>query len=42
MNITLLEKLKQDFGIIISGLTELPRDDSGVDVVKYLISFVEA
>ncbi len=34
MNITLLEKLKQDFGINISGLTELPRDDSGVDVVK--------
>ena len=34
MNITLLEMLKQDFGISISGLTELPRDDSGVDVVK--------
>jgi len=34
MNITLLEMLKQDFGINISGLTELPRDDSGVDVVK--------
>ncbi len=34
MNITLLEMLKQDFGIIINGLEELPRDDSGVDVVK--------
>lgn len=34
MNITLLEMLKQDFGIIIKGLDELPRDDSGVDVVK--------
>ena len=34
MNITLLEMLKQDFGITINGLEELPRDDSGVDVVK--------
>lgn len=34
MNITLLEMLKQDFEIIINGLEELPRDDSGVDVVK--------
>ena len=34
MNITLLEMLKQDFGIVIKGLDELPRDDSGVDVVK--------
>jgi len=34
MNITLLEMLKQDFGITIKGLDELPRDASGVDVVK--------
>lgn len=34
MNITLLEMLKQDFEITINGLEELPRDDSGVDVVK--------
>ena len=34
MNITLLEMLKQDFDITINGLGELPRDDSGVDVVK--------
>src|SRR5690554_5446269 len=34
MNITLLEMLKQDFDISIGGLTELPRDESGVDVTK--------
>ena len=34
MNITLLEMLKQDFGIIINGLEELPRDDRGIDVLK--------
>jgi len=32
INITLLEMLRQDFGITISGLEELPRDESGVDV----------
>ncbi len=32
VNITLLEMLKQDFGINISSLAELPRDVSGVDV----------
>ncbi len=32
MNITLLEMLKQDFGIDIGSLIELPRDLSGVDV----------
>ena len=32
MNITLLEKLRQDFGISINGLETLPRDESGVDV----------
>jgi hypothetical protein len=34
MNITLLEMLRQDFGIVIHGLDELPRDESGVDVKK--------
>jgi len=34
MNITLLEMLKQDFGITINGLEELPHDESGVDVIK--------
>ncbi len=34
MNITLLEMLRQDFGMVISGLDELPRDESGVDVKR--------
>ncbi len=32
MNITLLEMLRQDFGLTIGGLDTLPRDESGVDV----------
>ena len=32
MNITLLEMLRQDFGIVIGGLENLPKDESGVDV----------
>ncbi len=32
MNITLLEKLRQDFGLSIGGLDVLPRDESGIDV----------
>lgn len=32
MNITLLELLRQDFGITIGGLETLPADDEGVDV----------
>lgn len=32
MNITLLEMLKQDFGISINGLDPLPTDSSGVDL----------
>ncbi|WP_028504854.1 DUF4011 domain-containing protein [Ruminococcus sp. FC2018] len=32
MNITLLEFLRQDLGITISGLDPLPRDESGVDL----------
>jgi hypothetical protein len=32
LNITLLEKLRQDFGLTITGLDPLPLDESGVDV----------
>lgn len=32
MNITLLEMLKQDFGINITGLDPLPQDEHGVDI----------
>jgi len=32
MNITLLEMLRQDFGIMIGGLDPLPSDESGVDL----------
>ncbi|TXK36448.1 DUF4011 domain-containing protein, partial [Pontibacter qinzhouensis] len=32
MNITLLEMLRQDFGLNIGGLETLPKDESGVDV----------
>ena len=32
MNITLLEMLRQDFGITIGGLENLPKDENGIDV----------
>jgi len=32
LNITLLEMMRQDFGISIGGLDPLPKDESGVDV----------
>lgn len=32
MNITILEKLKQDFGITVKGLDPLPADERGVDL----------
>lgn len=34
MNITILEKLKQDFGIMVTGVDPLPADDFGVDLRK--------
>lgn len=34
MNITILEKLKQDFDIVINGLDPLPEDDHGIDTRK--------
>lgn len=36
MNITLLEKLKQDFGIRISGVDPLPMDEHGIDIRRVL------
>jgi hypothetical protein len=36
MNITLLEMLRQDFGIAIGGMDTLPRDENGVDVKAVL------
>ena len=32
MNITMLEKMKQDFGITVSGLDPLPQDEHGIDI----------
>ncbi len=34
MNITLLEMLRQDFGLTIGGLDPLPTDDSGIDLKR--------
>jgi superfamily I DNA and/or RNA helicase len=39
MNITLLEMLRQNFGITISGLDPLPKDNSGSDV-KLIFSMI--
>ncbi len=39
INVTLLEMLKQDFGITIPGLDPLPEDDHGVDVQGILRYF---
>lgn len=36
INITLLEMLRQDFGISVTGLDPLPRDEKGVDVQQVL------
>ena len=36
VNITLFQKLRADFGIIIDGLDPLPEDESGLDVPKIL------
>ena len=36
MNVTLLEKLKQDFRITVSGLDPLPMDEAGVDLRRVL------
>ena len=36
MNVTLLEKLKQDFGISIRGVDPLPMDEQGIDIRRVL------
>ncbi|MBE6924072.1 MAG: DUF3320 domain-containing protein [Ruminococcaceae bacterium] len=36
MNITMLEKLKQDSGITVEGLDPLPQDEHGIDVRRVL------
>lgn len=36
MNITMLEKLKQDFGILVEGLDPLPQDEHGIDIRRVL------
>ena len=41
INITLLQKLKVDFGIVIEGLDPLPEDESGLDVPRILRTFRE-
>lgn len=42
VNTTLLELLRRDFDLVISGLDPLPQDDSGVDVATVLRRFKEA
>ena len=36
VNITMLEKMKQDFGIEVAGLETLPMDEHGIDVKKVI------
>ncbi len=36
INVTMLEKLKQDFGIAVGGLDPLPTDEHGIDVRRVL------
>ena len=36
MNVTLLEKLKQDFGITVRGVDPLPMDEQGIDIRRVL------
>lgn len=36
MNITLLEKLKQDFGLVVKGVDPLPCDEHGIDIRRVL------
>ena len=42
MNITILEKLKQDFGIVVSGLDPLPQDEHGIDIRKVMTTLRQA
>ncbi len=36
INVTMLEKLKQDFGIVVGGLDPLPVDEHGIDIRRVL------
>ncbi len=42
INITLLKKLKADFGIVVDGLDPLPEDESGLDVPKIIRTIRDA
>lgn len=42
VNITLLEMIRQDFGVSINGLETLPKDESGVDVKTVFNIFRQA
>ena len=42
INVTLMEKLKADFGLEIDGLDPLPTDDAGLDILAILRRFREA
>ncbi len=42
MNITVLEMLKQEFGIVVNGLDPLPGDGTGVDIRKVLTTVRKA
>jgi len=42
INITVLQKLKVDFGITVDGLDPLPEDESGLDVPKILRTIRDA
>lgn len=42
LNITLLEMLRQNFGITISGLESLPKDENGADVKRVFSIFRKA
>ncbi|WP_185903798.1 DUF3320 domain-containing protein [Hathewaya massiliensis] len=39
INITLLEMLRQDFGISIGGMDPLPKDESGIDLKRIFADF---
>ena len=39
LNVTLLELLRQDYGVTVEGLVPLPYDDSGLDVSRILHTF---
>ncbi|MBQ1271170.1 MAG: DUF3320 domain-containing protein, partial [Clostridia bacterium] len=42
INLTLIEMLKQDFGITVSGLDPLPRDGDGIDIRRIFATVLHA